>query len=198
LGALAGAGLIGLVGLVGCTSSGSGAPSSAPPSASSPPLLSPAPAQPSSTHAPKASSTKPSAAKTTAAKPPPVPAAPACTSAHLKVAAVRGSGAAGQEFAVLTFTNTGAGACSTVGYPGVSLRLSGRLVGQPAQRSGQAHGAVTLQPGARAQAKIADFSSCQAPLSDKVRVYAPDQLAFADLPMVLRACHLVVGPITRG
>ncbi len=99
---------------------------------------------------------------------------------------------------MLTFTNTGPAACSTIGYPGVSLRLAGKLVGQPAQRSGQPHGTVTLKPGGRAQAKIADFSSCQAPLSDKVRVYAPDQLAFVDLPMVLRACHLVVGPVTRG
>jgi uncharacterized protein DUF4232 len=99
---------------------------------------------------------------------------------------------------VLIFTNTGAAPCATVGYPGVSLRLAGKLVGQPAQRSGQGHSTVTLQPGGRGQSKITDFSSCQAPLSDKVRVYAPDQVTFVDLPMVLRACHLVVGPVTRG
>lgn len=120
-----------------------------------------------------------------------------CTSKQLKIDALRGSAAAGIEYALITFTNTGAKSCAVMGFPGVSLRLAGALVGKPAERSTiKKPASVTLKPGAQAEAAITDLSSCQAPVSDKVRVYAPDQTAFVDLPLGLRACRIIVDPLT--
>ena len=65
------------------------------------------------------------------------------------------------------------------GFP-VSLRLNNALLGKPAERSGKAPSTVTLKPGAQAVATVTDFSSCQAPVSDTVRVYPPNQRAFVD------------------
>jgi hypothetical protein len=114
------------------------------------------------------------------------------------VGAIRGSAAAGQEFALLTFTNAGAAACTMFGVPGVSLRLRNALVGRPAQRSSATPKTVTLEPGAQAESTVTDFSSCQAPVSDQVRVYAPNERAFVDLSLALRACRVVVDPVTHS
>jgi hypothetical protein len=187
--------LIGLTALAGCTSSGGASPSSAPTTAASTP--SSVPSSDSSLTAPSstaATSTTP--AKSTARKPP--PALPACTSGQLKIAALRGSASAGQEFALLTFTNTGPATCTMFGFPGVSLRVSNAMVGKPAERSGKAPSTVTLKHGARAESVISDFSSCQAPVSEQVRVYAPNQRAFVDLPLALRACRVIVEPVTHS
>jgi hypothetical protein len=188
--------LIGLVALAGCTSSGGASPSSAPTTAasgtpSSAPSSAPNLSSPSST-AP--TSTTP--AFPTSRKPP--PALPACTSSNLKIAALRGSASAGQEFALLTFTNTGAATCTMFGFPGVSLRLGSAMVGKAAERSAKKPTTVSLKRGARAESVISDFSSCQAPVSEKVRVYAPNQVAFVDLPLALRACRVIVEPVTHS
>jgi hypothetical protein len=113
--------------------------------------------------------------------------------------AVRGSGAGQQEFASIYFTNKGSAACSMYGYPGISLRANGILLGQPASRDrSTAPATVHLAPGAQAHADITDNSSCQAALSDTVRVYPPDSTQFADLPLVLRGCTLSVTPVTAS
>lgn len=120
-----------------------------------------------------------------------------CTFAQLSMRAVRGSGAGQQEFASIYFTNKSATACSLYGYPGISLRANGALLGQPASRDGSAPPAsVHLAPGAQAHSDITDNSSCQAALSQTVRVYPPDSTQFADLPLVLRGCALSVKPVT--
>jgi hypothetical protein len=149
---------------------------------------------PSTTEAPTTSSA-PSKPASKSAKPKPTAAAE-CTSKQLKIDALRGSAAAGVEFAVVTFTNTGAAACTMTGFPGVSLRLNNALVGKPAERSRKAPVPVVLKPGAQANSELTDLSSCQAPVSDTVRVYAPDQRAFVDLPLGLRACRVIVDPVT--
>jgi uncharacterized protein DUF4232 len=188
---------VGLVTVTACTSSGSGSGAgSSPPTGASLAGPSTESTGPSSTAPSSAPTTPPTTPKSTPRPRPPGP--PACTSSQLKIRAIRGSASAGQEFAELTFTNAGAKVCTIFGYPGVSLRLANKLIGKPAERSGQAHSTVTLLPGARAMAKIADISSCQAPVSDTVRVYAPNQVAFVDLPLALRACRLFIGPVTRG
>jgi hypothetical protein len=148
-------------------------------------------------------STTPSspAASSATAKPPvpstkPIPPGLAtCTSAQLGVRVLQGGAVAGQEIALITFTNTSTTKCGMVGYPGVSLRLHNALLGKPAERSIVKPKAMSLAPGAAAEAMITDFSSCQAPVSDTVRVYAPDQKAFVDKPLELRGCRLFIDPV---
>jgi Protein of unknown function (DUF4232) len=107
----------------------------------------------------------------------------ACTSANLTAALTPGSGAAGTNYYWLALTNTGAHACTTSGYPGVSLlNAAGAQLGQPAGRNTVYHTAtVTLQPHATAYALVAfpntgNFSSgtCTT-ASAKLRVYPPGQ-----------------------
>ena len=194
--------LSGVIGLAGCTSSHSG--SSAPSTPNFATEVSPLPSDsaatspPSTTTAPT-SSAAPSKTATTTGPFGPTPTGPAaCTSTQLKVRALRGSAAAGQEFALITFTNTASAACTLFGFPGVSLRLNNALLGRPAERSGKAPSTVTLESGARAEAALTDFSSCQAPVSDTVRVYPPNQRAFVDRPLALRGCRVVVDPVTHS
>lgn len=187
--------LVGVLALAGCTSSSAG-PVSAPTGAGTPTLpssiptdLSPTPRSSDATSTSAAPSSKPPSKSK--------PAGPAdCANKQLKIDALRGSAAAGIEYALITFTNTGTKSCAVMGFPGVSLRLAGALVGKPAERSIKKPASVTLKPGAQAEAAITDLSSCQAPVSDKVRVYAPDQTAFVDLPLGLRACRIIVDPLT--
>lgn len=120
-----------------------------------------------------------------------------CTFAQLGMRAISGSGAGQQEFASVVFTNKSTKTCSMFGYPGISLRANGALLGQPATRDPSTPPmTVHLAPGAQAHADITDNSSCSAPLSDVVRVYPPDSTQFADLPLQLRGCTLSVKPVT--
>jgi hypothetical protein len=119
-----------------------------------------------------------------------------CTSAQLTIRVLRGGAVAGKEIAAITFTNGSTTTCAMFGYPGVSLRLHNALLGQPAERSVVQPKSVSLAPGAGAEAVITDFSSCQAPVSDTVRVYAPDQKPFVDKPLELRGCRLFIDPVT--
>jgi Protein of unknown function (DUF4232) len=114
------------------------------------------------------------------------------------VRALRGSAAGGQEFAVITFTNTGSLTCTMFGFPGVSLRLRGALLSRPAERSGKSPATVRLNPGAQALASVTDFSGCNAPISDTVRVYPPNLRDFVDLPLALRGCRVVVDPVAHS
>ena len=190
--------LSGVIGLAGCTSSaGSGSGSSGPSTGNLATAITPIPGSAAST--PASTSAAPSKTATTTVPPKPTPTGPAaCTSTQLKVRALRGSAAAGQEFALITFTNTASAACTLFGFPGVSLRLNNALLGRPAERSGKAPSTVTLEPGAQAEAPLTDFSSCQAPVSDTVRVYPPNQRAFVDRPLALRGCRVVIDPVTHS
>jgi len=191
-----------VIALSGCTSSGTGPGSPAPSSiAALTSAVTPLPDSPATSTAQSTSPAPPSAtepSKTTPPAPPkPTPGGPAaCTSTQLKVRALRGSAAAGQEFALITFTNTRSAVCTLNGFPRVSLRLNNAALGQPAQRSAKTPSTVKLAPGKQAQAAITDFSSCQAPVSNAVRVYPPDQGEFVDLPLSLRGCRVVVDPVT--
>lgn len=196
------AGFAAVLTLAACTSSNADSgPTSTTPSSTQFTDVTPAPSETdSATETP--SSTAPSSATPTPSKtstpPKPKPTGPpTCASTQLKIDALRGSPAAGQEFAVITFTNRGA-VCAMIGFPGVSLRLHGALIGQPAQRSGAVPRRVLLATGGHAEAAITDYSSCQAGISDTVRVYAPDQRDFVDLPLALRGCRLVVEPVTHS
>jgi hypothetical protein len=118
-----------------------------------------------------------------------------CGFAQLRIQAVRGSASQGSEFAQIVFTNRGPSSCTMQGFPGVSLRRNGALLGKPAARDNSTAKAVTLKAGQSATSDVLDFSTCQASLSDTVRVYPPDSLSFTDLPLDLRGCSLSVKPV---
>jgi hypothetical protein len=118
-----------------------------------------------------------------------------CSMAQLRVDALRGSASAGKEFAAIIFTNTSSATCTLTGFPGISLFKDGQPVGSPAQRDTVPVQPMTLKPGAEAQARLSSIVSCQAPISDIVRVYPPNSTKFVDRPLDLRACTLIVGPV---
>lgn len=146
-----------------------------------------------------ASATTPSATATSSASPTGITLPKdTCTAAQLTVRVIRGGAVPSQEIALITFTNSSRVTCEMFGFPGVSLRAGGRQVGQPAVRSSVTAKNVRLAPGEQAEAQITDFSSCQAPLSDTVRIYPPNLTAFVDRPIQLRACRFEVDPVSHS
>ena len=122
-----------------------------------------------------------------------------CQMTQLSVRLIRGGADTGREIGLVTFTNVSKVECSMVGFPGVSLRLGGASLASPATRdAAAAPTTVHLEPGQSAQAQVTDFSSCQAPLSDNVRVYPPNLTTFVDRPGQFRGCNLVVEPVTHS
>lgn len=149
------------------------APSSAPSSA--PPSTAPG----STSVAP--SSTSPAPATTTAA--------PRSTCTKVSVRILPGGAAPGQEIAALQFTNDGTTSCQLVGYPTVTLLRSGKTIGSPSQPATSATSERTLAPGDVAESLLHNYTgSCQAPLSDTVRVVVPGSTISGQRPMQLRAC----------
>lgn len=116
----------------------------------------------------------------------------ACATSDLKVAAGHGNAGAGNHYVPLRFTNTGSAPCTMQGWPGVSYveQPQGGPVGKPAHRSGNGGGAVTLQPGGSAVAKIDevqvhnyDPGACQLTRVKGLRVYPPNNTASRFVPM---------------
>lgn len=118
-----------------------------------------------------------------------------CPTSALSIRALRGSGAAGHEFAFVQFTNTSASACSLTGYPGVQLLLGGQPLGQPAVRSGQPIHTVRIAPGTSVSANLVDDSSCNAAISDSVQVIPPNRTDRVVVKLALRGCRLTVDPV---
>jgi len=135
----------------------------------------------------------------TPAKPKPVPSASiepgGCPTSALDIRALRGSGAAGHEFAFLQFTNASSKTCSLTGYPGVLLLLGGNPLGKPAVRTGKPIHTVRIPPGGSVSADIVDDSSCNAPISDTVQVIPPNRTDKILLRLALRGCPLTVDPV---
>jgi hypothetical protein len=57
---------------------------------------------------------------------------------------------------------------------------------------------VTLPAGGSAVSQLTDFSTCNSPESDIIRIYPPNQTASVEAPMQLRGCKLVVTPVAAG
>jgi hypothetical protein len=192
--------------LAACTSSkqaaaGSGTPPAGLSATDAPPTASDiasdtASATPSTSPATSSSAATSTAARSSATGRP----GDACTMAQLTVRVLRGSAAQQQQFALVTLTNKSSKPCTLFGYPGVSLRRAGALLGAPAERDTTKKPAiVTLRPGEQAESLVTDFSACQAPLSDTMRVYPPNLTQFADRPVTtLRGCRMVVEPMTHS
>ena len=182
--------------LAGCTRSVGGHPGSSGAGPTTPSGSGPAASDtssPTQTSSPATATPPPSKS----AKPIP-PGPPTCAVAALSTRVLRGGAEASREIAAITFTNTSPAACTLVGYPGVSLRRNGALLGQPASRQPAAIPTVVLRPGEAATTTLTDFSTCQAPLSDTVRVYPPESLQFLDLPLSMRGCALSVDPVRHA
>ncbi len=95
----------------------------------------------------------------------------------------------------MQFTNAGSSACELVGYPTVQLLLNGRQIGTRSQPS--TPGTVSsrrLASGETAESLVHDYTqTCQAPLSDTVRVVVPGTTHIYLRPgLQLRACVLRV------
>lgn len=178
------------VALGACTTSGSGAHSPAPSAtAASTPAPSSAPATvPVSTPAaappsPSASAPAPAGTHTPGAG----AARSTCTS--VTVRAIQAGASPGQEIESLQFTNSGPTRCVLNGFPVVTLLRNGSQIGQVSQPSAQVISSLSLAPGGVAESILHDYTqTCQAPLSDSLRVSVPGMSTVAVRPGQLRAC----------
>jgi hypothetical protein len=130
----------------------------------------------------------------TATTPPPGP--PACLAKNVRVDVLPGSGAAGRQFASISFANTGPAACAMSGAPQVTLLRAGSVLGKPAASSAKRPLLVMLAPGKAADTTLTGFSTCNAKNSDAVRVAPPGQTQTVDLPLEMRGCPLQVDPVS--
>jgi len=193
--AVAGTVVLLLAGCVQKSEAGSSGPASQPTSSaasssadsSSPVVVSPIPFSPPppTTITPARPSTKPA----------PSIEPGGCPTSALTVRALRGSGAAGHQFAFVQFTNASARTCSLTGYPGIQLLLAGKPLGQPAVRSGKPISTVRIAPGTSVSANLMNDSSCNAPISDSVQVIPPNRTEKIVLKLALRGCPLTVDPV---
>jgi hypothetical protein len=118
-----------------------------------------------------------------------------CASSVLQVRALRGSGAAGHQFAFLRFTNISASSCSLTGFPGVQLLRAGAPLGVPAQRTSTPIHRVQIAPGDSVTAQLVDDSTCNAAISDTVQVFPPNRTEKFVVPLALRGCSLHIDPV---
>jgi hypothetical protein len=156
-----------------------------------------------STTAASATPVPPKPSGTPAGTPSTAPAGPVdgpggCPTAVLKIEALRGSGAAGHQYAFLQFTNSSAETCSLTGYPGVQLVKAGKPMGQPAVRSGKPISRVQLAPGHSVTAQLVDASTCEADKSDSVAIYPPNRAERVVVPLSVRGCALTIDPVIAG
>jgi hypothetical protein len=142
-----------------------------------------------------AAAARPTAGPTVRRTPPSVAGPAACPNGAVTVSAVRGGALPGQEVALLVFTNRGDAACTLTGFPGVELLAHDSVVGRPATRSALAVRTLRLAPGARVTARLSDDSRCNAPLSDTVGVYVPNQTVQLHTALQLRGCALTIDPV---
>jgi hypothetical protein len=173
------------------TTAASTRPSTPPPPTSAPPTS--APPVRSSTPAPSTP-----ARTTTSSAVPPVPPVPQTTCKSLSVRVLPGGASFGEQIAGLQFTNEGSSSCVLAGYPTVTLLLHGQVIGRPSEPATPAKSTRTLKPGQVAESLLHDYTqTCQAPLSDSVRVQVPGTPQTVIRPgMQLRACVLRVDRLT--
>ena len=184
------------IGAAACTSSGTGtgktAASAAALTPSVPVVSSPSVAPPSSV----AASTPVSTPAPTSPKPPPsrtTTAAARSTCTSVSVRTIQAGASPGQEIESLQFTNSGTSTCVLNGFPVVTLLRNGAQIGQASQPSTQGSSSLSLAPGEVAESVLHDYTqTCQAPLSDELRVTVPGMNTTAIRPAQMRACILRV------
>jgi hypothetical protein len=131
---------------------------------------------------------------------------------RVTVKAAPGGGAAGNVYNWLIFTNTSGRTCTLFGFPGVSYvtGASGQQVNDPAVRSTESPGKVTLAPqqGAHAQLRTghpdAFPATCNPVPVAGYRVYLPDETAAVFVPASMQECSTkgvnptTVSPVAPG
>lgn len=155
----------------GCGASSSSGAASAPASAASTPAQTATSAAPASTATSSGSGTSASGGS-------------ACATSDLNVSIGGTQGAAGSVYTTIDFTNTGSGACTLYGYPGVSLvdSSAGQLGAAATRNPSHSPTRVTLAPGAKANAVVQvaaagnyPASECKPTPASSLRIYPPDQ-----------------------
>jgi hypothetical protein len=129
---------------------------------------------------------------------------PACTAGNLSVwvDVSQGDGAAGTIFYPLEITNISGHACTTFGYPGVSLlRANGKQLGDAAIRNPRFKPAVvTIPAGGTAHADLSYVdaevftSGCKPAAAILIRVFAPNQKNSRAGFFSLQGCTLTKHP----
>jgi len=140
-------------------------------------------------------STPPSTPATTPATTASAP--PANTCKNLTIRVLQGGAVQQAEIAAVTFVNSSATDCSISGYPSVVLLHNGSTLTTATPKSGTVAQAVRLAPGAQAESRITDHSTCNAALSDTIEVTAPNGASGGKLtrPFQLRGCTVDVSPV---
>lgn len=178
-----------------CTSAGTTGGSGSPSGASTPVTSSDTPTV--STPAPVTSTSTSTPAPTPTKTPSPTATSPVspttCTNVSVRV--IRGGAERGREIAALQYTNDGSASCDIGGFPTVTLLLHGAAIGARSQPSGRAAKTLTVKPSETVESLLSDYSTCQAPLSDNVRVTVPGKSTAVVRPIQLRACTLRVDPL---
>lgn len=107
---------------------------------------------------------------------------------------IPGGASPGEEIAAVQFVNSGSSKCLLAGYPTVTLLRNGKQIGDPSQPATNRTSSRTLKPGAVAESLVHDYTqTCQAPLSDSVKVTIPGTTKSYVRPhFELRACVLRV------
>lgn len=108
-----------------------------------------------------------------------------------------GGGAAGSQFVLLTFRNTGMSRCVLDGHPGVSFvgGGAGRQIGSPAVRTGSlrqvtlARGQTTTAVLQVADAGNYDAATCAPTTADGLRVYPPGSRTSRFVAYRVQACQ---------
>jgi hypothetical protein len=151
------------------------------------------PTQPTTTTPPPTSTAPTTPAQHTTS----VPAQPANTCKNLTIRVLPGGAVQQAEIAAVTFVNDSAKACSISGYPSVVLLHKGSTLATATPKTGTVAQAVRLAPGAQAESRITDHSTCDAALSDTIEVTAPNGAVGGKLtrPFQLRGCTVDVAPV---
>ena len=193
---------------VGCGSHSSGTAGQATTTASAPQSSVSAASTPAGTATAQASG--PVTSAPTSAAPAGVPS---CSSSKLRITIGNGGAAAGTDFTVLDFTNTGTSACTLYGFPGVSMTNSaGTQIGAAATRNpSQASAVVTLAPGGKANATLGvgnaenyPASACKPTTAAQLKVFPPNQTQAIAVPFAATGCavasahQLSVTAVTAG
>jgi len=139
--------------------------------------------------------------------------APPCSTWNLRITLGNGGAAAGTDFTVIDFTNSGAAACTLYGFPGASLtNASDMQIGAAAIRNPASTPAVvTLAPGAEASAELGignaenyPAADCKPTAAAQLKVFPPNQTQAIQLRFTATACALAsarqlsVSAVTAG
>ncbi|MGH3153021.1 MAG: DUF4232 domain-containing protein [Streptosporangiaceae bacterium] len=128
---------------------------------------------------------------------PQAPAAGRCLTSELTAwIGWPGNGTAGSTFYQLEISNISGRTCTLYGYPGVSAMRNGGQIGSPADRStSHPDSLVTLRPGATAHVilQVTDVgvygpSVCHMEQAFSLRVYAPGDYGWHQVPLTFNAC----------